>query len=274
MTPYDIVAEAAAAIRSRCSLAPTTLVVLGSGLGPMADDVEDAVSVPYAEIPHVPASTAPGHAGRLIIGRLEGQTVAVMAGRHHLYEGYTPDQIVLPIRALRQLGVGTMIITNAAGGINPTFTQGALMLMTDHINLTGRNPLTGPNDARLGTRFPDMTEAYDPGLRRLAVECADRLRIPLHQGVYIGLQGPSYETPAEIRMARNMGADAVGMSTVMETIAANHCDIRVLGISVITNMAAGMLPQKLTETEVIETASRVHGQFAGLIRAIIGGLST
>lgn len=272
MTAYDLAAEAAAAIRARVSLVPRTLLVLGSGLGPMADEVEEATRIPYDDIPNFARSTAPGHAGRLVIGRIGGRTVAVMSGRHHLYEGYSPEEIVLPIRALRLLGAETMIITNAAGGINRELSQGALMLITDHINLTGRNPLIGPNDDRLGPRFPDMSDAYDSALRRLALRCAEQLHLPVTQGVFLGLQGPSYETPAEIRMGRAMGADAVGMSTVMETIAANHCGMRVLGISVITNMAAGILPQKLTEEEVFETSARVRQEFAQLITRIIGSV--
>jgi purine-nucleoside phosphorylase len=272
MTAYDLAAEAAAAIKDRVPEVPRTLLVLGSGLGPLADDVENAVNIPYTEIPHFAPSTAPGHAGRLVVGRLQGRAVAAMSGRHHLYEGYSPEEVVLPIRALRCLGAERMIITNAAGGINRELAQGALMLITDHINLTGRNPLIGANDDRLGARFPDMTEAYDPALRRLALRCAEQLHLPLAQGVFLGLQGPSYETPAEIRMGRTVGADAVGMSTVMETIAANHCGMRVLGISVITNMAAGILPQKLTEEEVFETAARVRHEFAELITAVVGSL--
>lgn len=272
MTAYSQAVEAAAAIRERISVTPRTLLVLGSGLGALANSVEDAVSIPYGEIPHVAASTAPGHAGRLVVGMLRGHPVAVMAGRHHLYEGYSAEQVVLPIRAVKLVGAEVMLITNAAGGVNRDFSQGALMLISDHINLTGKNPLTGPNDDRLGPRFPDMSEAYNSDLRNLALGCAERLRIPLMQGVYLGLAGPSFETPAEIRMARTVGADAVGMSTVLETIAANHAGMRVLGISVITNMAAGMLPQKLSEQEVIETGARVQGDFGRLIMEIVGSL--
>jgi purine-nucleoside phosphorylase len=272
MSDYDEAAEAAAAIRQRSPVPPRVLLVLGSGLGRFTETVEEAVTIAYGDIPHVPLSTAPGHAGRLVLGHLRGQAVAIMAGRHHLYEGYSPAQIVLLVRALRLLGAEIMLITNAAGGVNRDFSQGTLMLITDHINLTGRNPLLGVNDDRLGPRFPDMSHAYDPDLRRLALDCAARLRLPVAQGVYLGLQGPSYETPAEIRMARCIGADAVGMSTVMESIAANHCGLRVLGISVITNMAAGILPQKLTEQEVIETGERVQSEFAPLVAEIIGSL--
>lgn len=272
MNAYDSAAEAAEAIKRRIGIEPRVLIILGSGLGPLAEQVEDAVSIPYAEIPHFPISTAPGHAGRLVVGTLSNRPVVVMAGRHHLYEGYDPAQIVLPIRTARLLGAEVMIVTNAAGGINHDFSQGAVMVISDHINLTGKNPLIGPNDDRLGPRFPDMTHAYDPGLRRLALERARDRRVPVAEGVFIGLHGPTFETPAEIRMARTMGADAVGMSTVMETIAANHCGMRVLGISVITNMAAGMLPQKLTADEVFETATRVRGALIGLLCDVVGGI--
>lgn len=272
MTAYSLAAEAAAAIRDRTSVAPEVLLVLGSGLGAFADAIENAVAIPYEEIPHFATSTAPGHAGRLVVGTVRGRPVAVMAGRHHLYEGYSPEEIVLPVRALRLLGAEIMLITNAAGGVNRDFSQGSLMLITDHINLTGRNPLIGPNDDRLGPRFPDMSQAYDPELGRLALASAERLRMPLEQGVYLALQGPSFETPAEIRMARTLGADAVGMSTVLETIAANHAGMRVLGISLITNMAAGMLPQPLSEQEVIETAAGVQVDFGNLVSEIIGSL--
>jgi purine-nucleoside phosphorylase len=272
VTVYGRAADAAAAIRERIAATPQALLVLGSGLGAFADTVENAVTIPYDEIPHVATSTAPGHAGRLVVGSVRGRQVAVMAGRHHLYEGYSAEQIVLPVRALRLLGTEIMVITNAAGGVNRDFSQGALMLISDHINFTGRNPLIGPNDDRLGPRFPDMSQAYDPELRRLALASAERLRMPLEQGVYLALQGPSFETPAEIRMARTLGADAVGMSTVLETIAANHCGMRVLGISLITNMAAGILPQPLSEEEVIETGARVQSDFGMLVADIIGSL--
>jgi purine-nucleoside phosphorylase len=266
--------EAASMVAFGIDTRPKVAIVLGSGLGLLAGEVEDPTSIPYSQIPHFPVSTAPGHAGRLILGKFEGQPVAMMAGRVHLYEGYTAAQVVFPIRLLRLLGVESLIVTNAAGGVNPRFSSGALMLITDHINLTGLNPLIGPNDDRFGTRFPDMTEAYAPELRALAERAAARTGVSLKQGVYLGLLGPTYETPAEVRMVRILGGDAVGMSTVLEVIAANHMGMRVLGISCITNMAAGMLPQKLEHGEVMETAARVSGQFAALMRAVVAGYDT
>jgi len=265
----DRVGEAVEAIRSESGMRPSIAIVLGSGLGSIAGGVSDAAVVPYDDIPHFPVSTAPGHAGRLVLGRLEGRDVVVMAGRVHMYEGYTAQEVVFPIRTMRRLGAETLIITNAAGGVNLDFTAGTLMLISDHINLTGRNPLVGPNDLRFGVRFPDMTSVYDVDLRALARGAARHLGLLLAEGVYLGLLGPSYETPAEIRMARLLGADAVGMSTVMEVIAARHAGMRILGISCITNMAAGILPQPLTEEEVIDTAARVSGEFAALLRGIV-----
>jgi purine-nucleoside phosphorylase len=269
MGTLDDVRTAATAIGDRISVRPRIALVLGSGLGPLADEVEEAVSLPYGEIPGFPVSTAPGHAGRLVLGQLEGRPAAVLAGRAHMYEGYSPQQVVLPLRALRMLGAETLVVTNAAGGVNPSFHPGTLMLIADHINLTGRNPLIGPNEPALGVRFPDMTEAYDPALREAARRAAAQVGIELAEGVYLALLGPSYETPAEIRMARTLGADAVGMSTVMEVIAAHHAGMRVVGVSCITNMAAGILQQKLTEEEVIETAGRVRQEFSALVRAIV-----
>lgn len=271
---YTHVEEAAAMVAAEIETRPKVAIVLGSGLGLLADEVEDLISIPYAGLPHFPVSTAPGHAGRLILGKFEGQDVAMMAGRVHLYEGYSVAQVVFPIRLLGMLGVETLIVTNAAGGVNPRFSSGALMLITDHINLTGHNPLVGPNDERFGTRFPDMSEAYTPELRTLAEQAAMKSGVALDHGVYLGLLGPTYETPAEVRMVRILGGDAVGMSTVLEVIAAHHIGLRVLGISCITNMAAGMLPQKLDHREVMETAARVSGQFAALLRAVIAGYRT
>lgn len=266
---YGQLQEAAAIVTSRTELRPKVAVVLGSGLGRLADDAREPTAIPYAEIPHFPTSTAPGHAGRLIFGTFADRPVVMMAGRVHLYEGYTSAEVVFPIRLFRQLGVETLIVTNAAGGVNARFSSGALMLITDHINLTGHNPLLGPNDDRFGVRFPDMTETYDPELRALAQRAAAATGVELSEGVYLGLLGPTYETPAEVRMVRLLGGDAVGMSTVLEAIAAHHMGMRVLGISCITNMAAGMLPQKLDHQEVMETAARVSGDFAGLVRAIL-----
>jgi purine-nucleoside phosphorylase len=266
---YAQLDEAAALVRAATPSDPRIAVVLGSGLGALADEVADPVIIPYTRIPHFPISTAPGHAGRLILGSFQAQSVVMMAGRVHLYEGYTTAQVVFPVRLLRLLGVETLIVTNAAGGVNERFSSGALMLIADHINLTGHNPLVGPNDERYGTRFPDMTEAYAPELRALARRAAADVGVALDEGVYLGLLGPTYETPAEVRMVRLLGGDAVGMSTVLEVIAANHMGMRVLGISCITNMAAGMLPQKLDHSEVMETAARVSGEFARLVRAVV-----
>jgi purine-nucleoside phosphorylase len=268
---YAQLQAATAVVAGRIRRPPRLAIVLGSGLGLLADEVADGVSIPYAEIPHFPVSTAPGHAGRMVAGSFQGVPVAMMAGRVHLYEGYSAGQVVFPVRLLRELGVETLIVTNAAGGVNPRFSSGALMLITDHINLTGHNPLVGPNDDRFGTRFPDMTEAYSLELRMLAESAAVKTGVPLEEGIYLGLLGPTYETPAEVRMVRMLGGDAVGMSTVLEVIAANHLGMQVLGISCITNMAAGMLPQKLHHEEVMETASRVSGQFAALLRSVVAG---
>lgn len=266
---HDDLQNARRFIRERTDLQPRIALVLGSGLGQLANHVQHAVSIPYQDIPGFPASTAPGHPGQLMLGVLEDQPVAVLVGRAHLYEGYEAEDVVFPLRTVRQLGASYLIITNAAGGVNPGFHAGTLMLITDHINLTGRNPLIGPNEETLGTRFPDMSEPYDPSLRSLALETAGSIGIELAQGVYLGLLGPSYETPAEIRMARAIGADAVGMSTVMEVIAANHMGMHILGISCISNMAAGMLPQKLTEREVLETARAVQIPFTNLVESVV-----
>jgi purine-nucleoside phosphorylase len=266
---YQQLDTAAYVVRAAAPSEPRIAIVLGSGLGALADEVVDPVTIPYAQVPHFPVSTAPGHAGRLILGTFQGQSVVMMAGRVHLYEGYTAAQVVFPIRLLRMLGVETLIVTNAAGGVNERFSSGALMLIADHINLTGHNPLVGPNDERYGSRFPDMTEAYAPELRALARRAAADTGVDLDEGVYLGLLGPTYETPAEVRMVRILGGDAVGMSTVLEVIAANHMGMRVLGVSCITNMAAGMLPQKLDHVEVMETAARVSGEFASLLRAVV-----
>ena len=231
--------QAAAMIRKQSSIHPRIGLILGSGLGVLADEIEEAVVIPYAKIPHFPVSTVEGHAGRLVLGRLEGQAVVAMQGRFHLYEGYSLEEVTFPIRVMKRLGVETVLITNAAGGINESFQAGDLMLIRDHINFMFRNPLVGPNDPELGDRFPDMTEAYDADLRRLAKKVAEKLGIDLKEGVYAAMLGPSYETPAEIRMLRTVGGDAVGMSTVPEVIVARHAGIRVLGLSCIANMARG-----------------------------------
>ena len=243
-------------------------MVLGSGLGAFADDLTGA-AIPYEKIPGFPRSTAEGHAGRLVIGRAGEVVVAAMQGRVHFYEGYSLKEVVFPMRVLGRLGIRAAILTNAAGGINTDFKQGALVVIRDHINLQGSNPLIGPNDERFGARFPDMSEAYAKSYRSIASEEARRLGIEVFEGVYAALTGPSYETPAEIRYLRIIGADLVGMSTAPEVIVARHMGIRVLGISCVTNMAAGILDQPINHAEVMETGERVKGQFVALLRAVL-----
>lgn len=254
------------AVRSRAGAEPPVLgLVLGSGLGAFADGLSDRVAVPYAALPDFPQSSVHGHAGQLVVGRHHGVRVVAMQGRVHFYEGYAPAQVVLPARVLCKLGVKALVVTNAAGGINTAFRAGDLMAITDHLNLTGWNPLVGANDDRLGPRFPDMSHAYDPGLLAVLRGAAKAEGVTLREGVYAGLSGPSYETPAEIRMLRTLGADAVGMSTVGEVIAAAHLGVKVAGISCITNLAAGLSAQKLSHDEVAETANRVKDVFTRLV---------
>lgn len=260
--------EAAAAVRARTALRPAIGVVLGSGLGAFADALEEAVAVPFAEIPHFPASTVAGHGGALVVGRSRGVPVAVMKGRVHFYEGYSLEQVVFPVRVLGRLGVKTLVVTNAAGAINPAFSPGDLMVIEDHLNLLG-NPLLGPNDEALGPRFPDLSEAYDRGLRDVAEAACRAASVRVHRGVYVSLTGPSYETPAEIRMFRTLGADAVGMSTVPEVIAARHIGMRVAGLSCLTNMAAGVTDRKLDHREVLETGERVRGALLEALARIV-----
>lgn len=264
--------KAARFVQSQTLLKPRVGVVLGSGLGAFADSLTGAARIPYAEIPDFPASTAVGHAGELVVGTLgangKGTDVIVMSGRFHLYEGYTARQVTSGIRLFRQLGVKRVVLTNAAGGINPDYAAGALVLISDHINLQGANPLAGPND-ELGPRFPDMTEAYSIELRELARETAAEIGVELYEGVYAAVLGPSYETPAEIRYLRTIGADLVGMSTVAETIAANHLGMQVLGISCVTNLAAGLSGEKLNHEEVLEVGRRVSGTFLKLLTALL-----
>jgi purine-nucleoside phosphorylase len=243
--------------------------VLGSGLGGFADELTNATRIPYADIPDFPRSTAVGHAGTLVIGEAAGVSVAAMQGRVHLYEGYSAEQVAFPMRVFAHLGVKAVILTNAAGGINAGYSQGALVAIRDHINLQGSNPLLGPNDHRFGPRFPDMTDAYDADLRRIATEEAARVGIKLHEGIYAAMLGPSYETPAEIRFLRTIGADLVGMSTVPEVIAARHMQISVLAISCVTNMAAGMSSGRINHDEVLATGERVRGKFLTLLRATL-----
>jgi purine-nucleoside phosphorylase len=261
--------EAADMIAKATSIKPRIGLILGSGLGVLADEIQDAVKIPYEKIPHFPVSTVEGHAGQLVIGRLENQPVITMQGRFHLYEGHELSSVTFPIRVMKELGVDTILVTNAAGGINESYSPGDLMLIRDHINFMFRNPLIGPNDPELGPRFPDMSQAYDPELRQLAHQVAQEQGIQLQEGVYIGVLGPSYETPAEIRAFRKIGADAVGMSTVPEVIVARHAGIRVLGVSCISNMAAGILPQPLSHDEVMETAEKVKSIFIRLVKGIL-----
>ncbi len=261
--------SAAKLILSRTALRPKIGLVLGSGLGAFADSLTDAAPMPYAEIPSFPQSTAIGHAGRMVIGNAGSVAVAAMQGRVHLYEGYSAQEVAFPIRVFARMGVRAVVLTNAAGGINLGYSQGALVLIRDHHNLQGTNPLVGPNDDRFGVRFPDMTQAYSRAYREIAREEAARLNILLHEGVYAALLGPSYETPAEIEYLRRIGADLVGMSTVAEVITARHMGLNVLAISCVTNMAAGILDQPLSHAEVMETGERVKSTFETLLRAVL-----
>jgi purine-nucleoside phosphorylase len=260
---------AASFLLSKTGLRPKIGLVLGSGLGAFADEFTAATKIPYAEIPHFPQSTAIGHAGKLVLGKVGDVPVAGMQGRVHLYEGYSAKDVAFPIRVFFRMGVKAVILTNAAGGIKHEFTQGKLVVIKDHINLQSVSPLTGPNDERFGPRFPDMTIAYDRRFREMTVGEGNRHSIGAFEGVYAALPGPSYETPAEIRYLRSIGADLVGMSTVPEVIAARHCGMRVLGISCVTNAAAGILDKPLDHKEVLETGERVRGQFIALLKAII-----
>lgn len=270
MTDAFTLAEAAAKfLLSQTSLRPTIGLVLGSGLGAFADELADATRIRYAQIPSFPQSTAIGHAGQMVIGKVGSIPVAVMQGRVHLYEGYSSSDVAFPTRVLGRMGIRALILTNAAGGINTKYAQGALVLISDHINLQGYNPLVGPNDERFGPRFPDMTYAYDKSYREIALAAARKLGKPVHEGIYAGLLGPSYETPAEIRYLRTVGADLVGMSTIPEVIAARHMGMKVLAISCVTNMAAGILDKPLNHEEVLETGRRVQGDFVALLNAVL-----
>ncbi len=273
--PEFVRAEAAVRfIRKRTKLRPKIALVLGSGLGAFADEFAGAVRIPYVKIPHFPRSTAIGHAGQLVLGTVEGVQVVGMQGRVHLYEGYSAKDVAFPMRVFARLGVKAVILTNAAGGIKKDFTQGRLVVLSDHINLQGANPLIGPNDEVFGPRFPDMSSVYDRKFRELTLAAGRMLGINLGEGVYAALAGPNYETPAEIRYLRSIGADLVGMSTVPEVIAARHSGIRVLGISCVTNAAAGVLDQPLDHKEVLETAERIKGHFIGLLRAVIPDIAS
>lgn len=261
--------ESAAYLRARLPHLPEIGLVLGSGLGPLADELQDAVVIPYAEIPHFRVSTAPDHAGRLVCGLLAGKQVVCMQGRLHGYEGYAPDEIAYPVYVMQALGVRALVLTNASGGINTGFEVGDFMLIEDHINLTGKSPLTGTNDPQVGSRFPDMTFAYAPALREKAQAAADACGLGLRRGVYCGVNGPQFETPAEIRAFRALGADAVGMSTVFEVIAAAHCGLPVAAVAMVTNMAAGVLMQPLSGAEVNEIAARRGADFRRLMTALV-----
>jgi purine-nucleoside phosphorylase len=269
MSEFDQAVEAAEFLRGRGFGGADVAVVLGSGLGAFAETLAERFELPYTDIPHWPASAIVGHAGRLVGGVLKGKNVLALSGRVHFYEGHPLTTVTFGIRVLGRLGIPRLILTNAAGGINTKFSQGALMLIDDHINLLGSNPLVGANDERFGPRFPDMSEIYSKRLRQLAAAAAGAAAVPIEHGVYIAVHGPSYETPAEIRAFRGWGADAVGMSTAPEAIVARHMGLEVLGISCITNMAAGVLPQPLVHAEVVETALRVRGQFIALLEGTI-----
>jgi purine-nucleoside phosphorylase len=272
-TLYERAEHAARLIRSRIAEDVRIALVLGSGLGAFADELEGAEAIPYAEIPGFARPTVEGHAGRLVVGRVGGVMVAAMQGRFHFYEGYKLEEVTFPVRVLALLGASSLVLTNAAGGLNNSFEQGSLVLISDHLNLMGTNPLLGPNDARFGPRFPDMTDVYDREYQDAAIAESHEMGLELRRGIYAALSGPSYETPAEIRMLRLLGADAVGMSTVPEAIVARQMGLRVLGISCITNMAAGVLDRPINHEEVIETGERVRETFAELLRRVIPKLA-
>ena len=270
MTEQFTLAESAAKfVLTQTSLRPRVGLVLGSGLGGFADSLSEASRIPYVKIPAFPRSTAIGHAGQMVMGKAGSVSVAAMQGRVHLYEGYSAQEVAFPMRVFGRMGIRAVILTNAAGGINLSYQQGALVLVRDHINLQGANPLVGTNDDRFGVRFPDMTQAYAKDYREMARGEAGKLGMTLHEGVYAGLLGPSYETPAEIAYLRTIGADLVGMSTVAEVIAARHMAMKVLAISCVTNMAAGILDQPLSHEEVMETGERVKGVFEALLKAVL-----
>ena len=269
---YERAEHAARTIRARLNVEPRIAIVLGSGLGGFADDFEDPVRIPYHEIPGFPRSTVEGHAGRLVGGKVESVPVLAMQGRMHYYEGYSLEEVTFPIRTFKLLGIKTLVLTNAAGGINVQLTQGALMVLSDHVNLMGDNPLRGPNDDRFGPRFPDMSAVYSHELQELVIDEAKAIGVEVRRGIYGALSGPSYETPAEIHLLRNLGADAVGMSTVPEAIVARHMGLEVLGISCITNMAAGISDEPINHEEVMETGNRVRETFAELLRRVIDAI--
>lgn len=266
---YAKIQNAASYLKEKIPHQPTLGLILGSGLGVLADEIESPVQIDYKDIPDFPVSTVEGHAGQLVFGSLNGVQVAAMKGRFHYYEGYSFDKVTFPVRVMKELGIEKLIVTNAAGGVNESFSPGDLMLISDHINLMGSNPLIGPNDSRLGVRFPDLSEAYSRDLRTAAKGIAEKIQLKVQEGVYVGNTGPTYETPAEIRMIRLMGGDAVGMSTVPEVIVARHAGMKVLGISCISNMAAGILDQPLNHEEVIETTEKVKTDFLRYVKTIV-----
>ncbi|OIK13630.1 purine-nucleoside phosphorylase [Bacillus sp. MUM 13] len=266
---FEQIEKAASFIKSKWDGTPEVGLILGSGLGVLADEIENAIAIPYQEIPEFPVSTVAGHAGQLVLGELSGKKVIAMQGRFHFYEGYPMEKVTFPVRVMKLLGVEKLIVTNAAGGVNESYKPGDLMIISDHINNMGTSPLIGSNDEKFGPRFPDMSEAYSKDLRKLAREIADSLNIRIQEGVYVGNTGPAYETPAEVRLARVLGGDAVGMSTVPEVIIASHAKMKVLGISCITNMAAGILDQPLSHEEVIETTEAVRSSFLSFVKEIV-----
>ncbi|CAG9622366.1 purine-nucleoside phosphorylase [Sutcliffiella rhizosphaerae] len=265
----EAIKKSADYIKEKLSNTPQIGLILGSGLGVLAEEIQNPTVIPYQEIPEFPVSTVEGHAGQLVIGELEGKTVIAMQGRFHFYEGYAMDKVTFPVRVMKYLGVEKLIVTNAAGGVNESFEAGDLMILTDHINNMGTNPLIGPNNNELGARFPDMSEPYCKELRKLAKDVAAQIGLKVQEGVYVGNTGPSYETPAEVRMLRTLGGDAVGMSTVPEVIVARHSEMKVLGISCISNMAAGILDQPLTHDEVMETTEMVKANFLQFVKTIV-----
>ncbi|KYC95189.1 purine-nucleoside phosphorylase [Heyndrickxia sporothermodurans] len=266
---YNLIEQASLFLKEKFSNQPKIGLILGSGLGVLADEIENPLKIQYKDIPNFPISTVEGHAGQLVFGKLSGKDVVAMQGRFHYYEGYSFDQVTFPVRVMKELGVEVLVVTNAAGGVNKDYEPGDLMIISDHINNMGSNPLIGPNDSRFGARFPDMSEAYNKELRSQAKEIANQLNIKIQEGVYVGNTGPTYETPAEVRMIRTLGGDAVGMSTVPEVIVARHAGLKVLGISCISNMASGILDQPLTHDEVIETTEKVRADFLTFVKEIV-----
>ncbi|WP_400242112.1 purine-nucleoside phosphorylase [Niallia sp. JL1B1071] len=266
---FTMIKQSADFLKQKYANTPKIGLILGSGLGVLAEEIENPVKIPYEDIPEFPVSTVEGHAGQLVFGTINGMEVVAMQGRFHFYEGYSFDKVTFPVRVMKELGVEKLIVTNAAGGVNENFAPGDLMLISDHINNMGTNPLIGPNDSKLGVRFPDMSEAYCKNLRETARNVASKISLNVQEGVYVGNTGPSYETPAEVRMLRILGGDAVGMSTVPEVIVARHAGLKVLGISCISNMAAGILDQPLNHEEVIETTEKVKVNFLQYVKELI-----